>query len=58
MQIKVNECNGCAECHHCGRNITRSIEVCDRCQDAPIEVELYGLELCRECAEELEEKEQ
>lgn len=54
MTLKINRCNSCPDCVGCGRNRTVDVEVCDRCQDAPPEVDYDGLELCRECAAELE----
>lgn len=58
MTVKVNRCNGCPDCVGCGRNHTEYVELCDRCQDAPVEIDYEGLELCLECAAELRELEE
>lgn len=52
------ECNGCAECTHCGRRFkTYVIYECDRCkaesQDEDFLETFHELDLCEDCIEEM-----
>ena len=47
---KRNDCNGCADCHHCGLNKDYDVLVCDECEQEFDELaEIDGRELCPEC---------
>ncbi len=53
----INDCNGCPDCHGCGRNRTRKVAVCDRCGE-PIEEDWWNYPtsemLCSYCAHAVE----
>lgn len=51
-RIKRNDCYGCPECKHCGRDQTYYVAVCDICGEMSLSAKVYSdgeSELCDEC---------
>lgn len=62
MTDEIVDCNGCAECVHCGRSrIPRLVTFCDKCREE-IEGTVYsdekGRDLCEFCYEQENEEDE
>ena len=57
-QIENSSCNGCPECHGCGRNARVYVYwKCDICgyisdEESDFERDNFGLDICRKCYQE------
>ncbi len=52
----INDCNGCPDCHGCGRNTRRLVSICDYCGEqiynSDNAYQVHGQDLCGDCAQE------
>lgn len=55
MIVSINDCNGCEDCTHCGKNRYREAYACDSCGETAEHLYWWADEIyCIGCLKELE----